>query len=311
MIILRSKDSSLRDIQEKEFTLKRRYQRFIGRARKKLVNGLESAILNVEERSSKSQKAMEEVPAVINKNASDFIKKVANKRKIRITGNPELAEASIGGRQYLDNGLASLLSIPADKETITEELGFRDLEGKIGRKASRLIKNVNEGKTKWIVYHRRRHGVDTLAHEVGHATTPKKFLKAAKGNSEKALEDHILQKYSDAKDQRYQYDSVKNSLKQGRKLLKEEKRASNEAIKLLKDSGTLSKEEMDRAKKRLHLGYKTHQFHSIGDVLRSLHQKIQIPSRRIPGNFYKSTITPKLQATIYAQEMKKALENGL
>lgn len=289
---------------EKEYSLKRQYQRAVGRARKKIVSGIESALLKNQKRSIKLLGELESIPAVKNKKATEYLHKEAGKHGIRITSDPELqmymSDSLVSGRR---GNMADAYSVPLSSSRIKEIMDVYEPEGKLGRKAKRLLRNTKEGKLNWGIYHDMEHGVDTLAHEGGHTFPSKRALKKAKGDPTLANQYHIKDWENRENIRSHKYDSVKNSLKYNRSLLKEEKRATKKGLELLKDSGTLSKEEMSRAKKRLKLAYKVHKLGAKERFLDSLHQKIQIPSRRVPDNFYKNP-SP---TDYYIREFKRSL----
>ena len=232
---------------------------------------------------------MEGVPVVKNRRATEYLHKEAGKHGIRITSNPEfqgyMSESVISG---IRKNPADVYSTPLKSSRTKEVIDTFEPEGKLGRKTKRLLKNIKKGKLNWGIYHNKEHGVETLAHERGHTIPSKKALRKAKGDEKLANQYHVEDWEARANISPHKYDSVKNSLKYNRAMLKEEKRASKEGLKLLKESNTLSKEEMSRAKKRLDLAYKAHKLGAKERLLESLHQKIQIPSQRVPGNFYKN-----------------------
>ena len=93
--------------------------------------------------------------------------------------------------------------------------------------------------------------------------------------------------------------SVSKSWRLARDVSKEEKRASKEGLKLLKESGELSKEELKNAKARFEAAHRNYVHTGKAGFLQSLSQKTQIPSRRLRGGHYKSTLTDrKLEISI-------------
>lgn len=274
---------------EKEYSLKRQYQRAAGRLRKKIVSGIESSLSKNRKNYIRTLEEMESVPVIKNKRATEYLHKEAGKHGVRVTSKPEfqgyMSDSVVSGSR---KNPADVYSIPLKSSRTKEVIDTFEPEGKLGRKTKRLLKNIRKGKLNWGIYHNKEHGVETLAHERGHTIPSKRALRKAKGDEKLANQYHIKDFETREDISPYKYDSVKNSLKYNKVMLKEEKRASKEGLKLLKESNTLSKEEMSRAKRRLDLAYKAHKLGAKERFLQSLHQKVQIPSQRIPGNFYEN-----------------------
>jgi hypothetical protein len=289
MIVLRSNYS----LEERDYTLKRNLTWAMLKARTGVAQGLKKLALNQGKKAEAIGASLRTSKGIVNPKAEHFLNKVAGKRGIMVSHSVPLESMSGGSPFALGAGIV---------ENGSRDLGFSRLamQGKYGagktditRKLRRL-ENFAPTKPLVAIPHNGKvfGGVENFAHEMGHLT-PVRRISWFSPNPETTAILHgrrlgnIGQAAREANMGKYK---VGKAIKAYWNQAAEERRASREGFKLLKQSGTLSPNELKQARQNLRAAYGTYQHNTRAGVLANLAQKIEIPSRRVPNSAYGSTI---------------------
>lgn len=298
MIVLRNFSKTEEFLPEERYytSLKRKIAYKIGKGRMRLAHKLEKRGLR-EFQTAGGYQGVATSPVVSTKNrkADVFLNKEAAKRNIIVAKDEVLG---VGKR-------ASYGGIPSsgDVSKLVQENGRKEIaKGNIkrGRKIERIGKLLDENSDpKFLVHVAEGSGPGAKSHEIGHSIPTRKMKRKTKDPAEQR---RLLAEYQrglkGARDavnfaagpQKKVGETVKGAIA----INKEEKRATKEGLKLLKEAKSLPKTEMATEKAVLKSGLKSHQHNNRAAILQSLGQKIRIPSRRVVGGPYKSTATPAI-----------------
>ena len=197
MIVLRNKEFSIRKKirkEERQYTLKRRLIRAIGRARVKTSKKLEELALKEAIAAQKRRMEFENLPKVHNRKAKHFLnKKAAENNIITVKSKiyptlPDFSYSGVIGDTTEPNSIGSALIDSA----------FNRVKSKHRRAARKLdrIYNIAADKNnpRPIIHIAKGEGVEAQAHEIGHSIPSKKIRRKFKNPSEraKANRDYML-----------------------------------------------------------------------------------------------------------------------
>ena len=303
MIVLRNRDLSL---QEKDFTLKRKYKYAIGKLRTSIANRIIKPAAEREiNKFEETHQQLKNIPLVQNKKAKHFLNKTAADHNMIVT-NYKPSSSLEEGACYVPAVSENFLYTQANEYSAAGRTRAARVTRNIG---TRVRRQMDAGAPRpHIIYVPKSSSPATLAHEMGHATISKKTQREAMKRRKALLKEGIDPASQELMERNIHSDlhlnvgtdaELGNNLtnngvlkvwKNVRRRNAEERRATKEGLRLLKQSGTMSSQEMKQAKKELNLSYDTYRREGRLQVLSSLGQKIQIPSRRTPGFHYESTM---------------------
>ena len=246
--------------------VKRSYQKYVGKARRSIGNKLKDSIrddmrkANLANNYAHSNKI---VNGEVEKNLIRYSKGKNNSRVIDIVDR---------SGNSLPNGASKskdLLNGINESSEVRDELSDRMI---------RKLKNSAE-KSDYIVTHPSGSGVEKLSHEIGHIENSKGGIFKGVINR---MNDNIIKNrsgYNKYKSDRGIGKSVKEYLK-GKVNYIEERNASKNAMKLLKDQG-LDNKGLSESKRSLDAALDSYKYGNRVRYKIPLMNKIQIPSRRI------------------------------
>ena len=317
MIVKRKGDLSLR---EKDFTLKRKYKYVIGKLRTSIANRIIKPVAGREMNKLEETNAqLKNIPLVQNKKAKHFLNKTAADRNMIVT-NYKPSSSLEGGACYVPAISENSLYKQANEYSAAGRTRAARVTRNIG---TRIRRQMDAGAPRpHIIYVPKSSSPAVLAHEMGHATISKKTQREVMKKRKALLKEGI-----DPASQELMERNMHSNLhfdvganaepeinlanngvlkvwKNVRRRNAEERRATKEGLRLLKQSGTMSSREMKQAKKELKLSYDTHRREGRLQVLSALSQKVKIPSRRVPGLHYESTMPSKKVAQLEAELAK-------
>lgn len=318
MIVKRKGDLSLR---EKDFTFKRKYKYVIGKLRTSIADRIIKPAAGREMNKLEETNAqLKNIPLVQNKKTKHFLNKTAADRNMIVTNYKPSSSLEGGGACYVPAISENSLYKQANEYSTAGRTRAARVTRNIG---TRIRRQMDAGAARpHIIYVPKSSSPAVLAHEMGHATISKKTQREVMKKRKALLKEGI-----DPASQELMERNMHSNLhfdvganaepeinlanngvlkvwKNVRRRNAEERRATKEGLRLLKQSGTMSSQEMKQAKKELNLSYDTHRREGRLQVLSALSQKVKIPSRRVPGLHYESTMPSKKVAQLEAELAK-------
>jgi hypothetical protein len=301
MIVLRNKTYSPEEREYAIPSLKRRARWAIGKVRTKVAEKLVNAHLSQNDKYQAAKRAIKEISPIKNPKAENFLRKTAAERGILISNMIPVREMGVGGAYHISRpGIGDISSAELKGMTLSSRVGRRavmnnELKKDYSKRLERLAKGLNGSGARSLVYVPKKgihSGVDSMAHEVGHGS-PTGWMKILSRDPDRQRQyldkyEIIKHKLSTSGPGKGIHWSGKLGTNIKRTIIQnaEEHRATKEGLKLLKQSGAMSPEEMKQASKQLNLAYDTYKYGNMKDILGSLAEKVQIPSRRVAGGYY-------------------------
>lgn len=284
MIIKRDKEFSLvGDIYHSG--AKRAYKKYVGRTRrtlakkinksasKDLLKGVEEGGKMLDSSKVENKPIREELYREAGKNSARVHKiDIDGQRGSYIFSSSSLKKRSATGQNFKKVEIDTL----EGKKTIKNS----------NRRVKGLNKSLKLGRHDYQIFN--TNGKEELAHEIGHAMNSKtKNLKKRLTNALANSTDVRKTLNNDVKDM-INYGGVKRSglgstigtLIRNKIIESEEKNASKNAIKLLKEKGA-SKDEISKAKDNLKHGLNSYKYTGRAALKSNIAQTVEIPSRRV------------------------------
>lgn len=246
--------------------VKRSYQRYAGKARRSIGNKLKDSIRDDMRKANLANNYAHSnmvVNGEVDKNLIRYSKGKNNSRVMNIVDR---------SGNSLPNGASK------SKDLLNEINESSEVRDELSDRMIRKLKNSAE-KSDYIVTHPSGSGVEKLAHEIGHIENSKGGIFKGVINR---MNDNIIKNrsgYNKYKSDRGIGKSVKEYLK-GKVNYIEERNASKNAMKLLKDQG-LDNKGLSESKRSLDAALDSYKYGNRVRYKIPLMNKIQIPSRRI------------------------------
>lgn len=243
--------------------VKRSYKKYVGRARRSIGNKLKDSINKDLKDKRSAVNSFRNRDIVFDENVErKLIKESKNKYNSRTLGFP------LGGDKSKNLVLKS--------KDIPKDLKVSDFPEDQIRVASKMINSSK--KNNYIIFHPSKSGTDSLAHEIGHIQNENKGLfnrSISKLSSSIKMDQKPL---NDIKNDKGFRKGLGNLIK-GKIRIQEEKNASKNAIRLLKNSG-MKENDINKSRRNLDTALNTYIHDSNIRYKVPLMNRIQIPSRR-------------------------------
>lgn len=306
MIILRNKQYSTfsgeGSIEQREFvSATTKLKAVIGRARKSLAKKLYESANSSDKKAIEINKNLKNLKPIVDKDLRNKIlaNEIPEGTFHHMTKNPLLKNEVYYHPGNADlEGTYSHLIEKLDKK---KKLKYKDWEklikekNKVSDKSWRIDDQLANGndKRRNLILINKNSGVEDIAHEIGHAQDysirakkvgkKEKDLKRRKSRgylSSSDLRDIVKPGELENMDFKSSLKAVINNVKGAKDVLRNEKVASNNAIKMLKRQGA-TKDQLKQAKKNLDEYYKTYVEGEKVNLKSSLANLVDIPSRRM------------------------------